>query len=472
MTRREALGALGALPAAGAPAARPNIVVILADDQGYGDLTCYNPKSVIPTPHTDRVARSGVMFTDAHSGSAVCSPTRYGLLTGRYAWRSWLKYHVLRPYDPPLIEAGRLTLPAMLRREGYRTTCIGKWHLGWTWPKKEGNWDFTQPIADGPLTRGFDSYFGTDVPNYPPYCFIRNDRTVGLPTATKATRDLSGRPGPMLPGWRANEILPTLALKAVECIREQSRSGRPFFLYLPLTSPHEPIAPSRRFAGKSGISPLADFMLETDAVVGQVLDELDRSKAASNTLVIYAADNGHSSYTGLEDLAAKGHKVSGPFRGYKTSIYEGGHRVPLMARWPGRIRPGTSSSQLVCLTDLMATIAGAIGVRLAPDAAEDSLSFLPALEGRSETGRARTAIVNHSGSGQFAIREGAWKLILPETPPDLPATTRVEVRAEELYNLDADPGETNDVRARHPDVAARLRGLVERYKTSGRSTPV
>ena len=465
MTRREALAALGALPVAGAPAARPNIVVILADDQGYGDLTCYNPRSLIPTPHTDRVARSGMRFTDAHSGSAVCSPTRYGLLTGRYAWRSWLKSHVLRPYDPPLIEAGRLTLPGMLRREGYRTACIGKWHLGWTWPKKEGDWDFNQPIADGPLTRGFDSYFGTDVPNYPPYCFISNDRTVGLPTAMKTTSDLSGRPGPMLPGWRTDEILPTLARKAVEYIREQSGSARPFFLYLPLTSPHEPIAPSRQFAGKSGISPLADFMLETDAAVGQVLDELDRSKAASNTLVIYASDNGHAAYTGLKDLAAKGHTASGPFRGYKTSIYEGGHRVPLIARWPGHIRPGSSSSQLVCLTDLMATVAAAIGVRMPPEAAEDSISFLPALQGHDTADAIRTAIVHHSGPGQFAIREGPWKLILPETPPNI----RPEVRVEELYDLDADPGETHDLMARHPDIAARLRALLERYKASGRS---
>lgn len=466
MTRREALAALGALPAASAPAAKPNIVVILADDQGYGDLTCYNPKSVVTTPHTDRIARAGIRFTDAHSGSAVCSPTRYGLLTGRYAWRSWLKSGVLRPYDPPLIEAGRLTLPAMLRNEGYRTACIGKWHLGWTWPKKNGEYDFTRPIADGPLTRGFDTYFGTDVPNYPPYCFISNDRTVGLPTAEKTTRDLSGRPGPMLPGWRMDEILPTLARKAVEYIREQSRSRQPFFLYLPLTSPHEPIAPSPRFAGKSGIGPLADFMIETDAVVGQVAEALD-----SNTLLIYASDNGHATYTGLETLEARGHKASGPFRGFKASIYEGGHRVPLMARWPGRIRPGSTSSQLVCLTDLMATLAALLGVRLPEDAAEDSVSFLPVLEGRGAAGPARTAIVHHSAPGQFAIREGQWKLILPEMPEGAGAR-RPEVHAEELYNLDADPAETRDVRARHPEIAARLRVLLEGYKTSGRSAPV
>jgi arylsulfatase A-like enzyme len=464
---------LGALSVSGAqgrgPARRPNIVVVLADDQGYGDLTCYNPKSVITTPQTDRMARSGMVFTDAHSGSAVCSPSRYGLLTGQYAWRTWLKYHVLRPYDPPLIDARRLTLPAMLRKVGYRTACIGKWHLGWNWPKKDDAWDFTQPIADGPVTRGFDSYFGTDVPNFPPYCFISNNRTVGPLTTWKTIEDLSGLPGPMVPGWKMDEILPTLARKAVEYIQQQARSRQPFFLYLPLTSPHEPIAPSKQFVGKSGISPLADFMLETDAVMGQVLDELDRSKASSNTLVIYAADNGHAAYTGLEDLAAKGHKASGPLRGYKGSIYEGGHRVPLIVQWPGHVRPGTSSSQLVCLADLMATISEALGEHLPPDAAEDSISFLPALEGRG--GRpVRTAIVNHSNAGQFAIREGPWKLVLPQVPPDLPAKFNPEVRAEELYNLEADLGETIDLRTRHPEIAAHLRALLERYKTSGRSS--
>ena len=273
----------------------------------------------------------------------------------------------------------------------------------------------------------------------------------------------------MLPGWKMDEILPTLARKAVEYIGEQAGSGRPFFLYLPLTSPHQPIAPSRQFVGKSGINALADFMLETDAVVGQVLDALDRAKATPNTIVIYAADNGPAPLPPRKDLAAKGHRASGPFRSNKASIYEGGHRVPLMVQWPGHIRPGTSSSQLVCHTDLMATLAGAFGVSLPPNAAEDSISFLPALDGRSGAGPRRTAIVNHSNVGQFAIREGPWKLILPEAPPDLPANFKPEIRAEELYNLDADPAETSDVRARHPEIAARLRALLGRYKSTGQS---
>jgi arylsulfatase A len=470
MTRRDLLTALGAAPLAAQGAGRPNIVFILADDQGCGDLTCYNSESVVRTPHTDRIARAGMRFTDAHSGSAVCSPTRYGLLTGRYAWRSWLKYHVLRPYDPPLIEAGRLTLPAMLRKQGYRTACIGKWHLGWTWPRKDGEPDFTQPVADGPTTRGFDSYFGTDVPNYPPYCFMRNDRTVGQPTARRTLQNLDGLPGAMLPGWRMDQILPTLARQAVDFIGEQSRSGHPYFLYLPLTSPHQPIAPSPQFVGKSGINTLADFMLETDAVVGQVLDAVDRSKTASNTIVIYAADNGGAPLAPRKDLAARGHKISMHFRAAKASIYEGGHRVPLIVRWPGRVRPGTTSSQLVCLTDFLATFAELCGERLPRGAGEDSVSFLAALEGRA-AGTGRKAIVHHSNVGHFAVREGPWKLILPEMPPKVEPNFKPEVHAEELYNLEADPSETKDLRAKQPEIAARLRTLLDGYKSSGRSTP-
>ncbi|MCC7157106.1 MAG: arylsulfatase [Bryobacterales bacterium] len=470
MTRRDALSAMGALPRLSAAPVRPNVVLILADDQGVGDLTCYNRESVIPTPHTDRIAQGGTRFTDAHSGSAVCSPTRYGLLTGRYAWRTRLQHHVLRPFDPPLIEEGRLTLPGMLRRQGCRTSCVGKWHLGWTWPKKDGEYDFTARIADGPTTRGFDRYFGTDVPNYPPYCFIENDRTAGLPTDRRATTNLDGVEGPMLPGWRMDAILPTLADRAVATIREGAASGKPFFLYFPLTSPHQPIAPSPEFRGKSGINDLADFMIETDAVVGRVLDELERSKAAANTIVIYAGDNGGAPLAHRKPLAARGHKLSGPYRAAKASIYEGGHRVPLLVRWPGRVRGGGTSPHLVCLNDIMATLAEALGVALPDDAAEDSFSFLAALERRAARAPVRAAIVNHSNVGQFAIREGRWKLILPAMP-QVTANFKQEVSAEELYDLDADPGETDNALVRRPEIAARLRKLLEQHKTGGRSAP-
>ncbi len=268
MNRRTFLcgGTAAALGAAAKPV-KHNIVLILADDLGWGDISSYNPESKIQTPAVDRIAREGIRFTDAHSGSAICSPSRYGLLTGRYGWRTRLQRGVLEPFDPPLIDADRLTLPALLGRHGYHSACIGKWHLGWDWPRQGGAIDFTKPIANGPTTRGFDYYFGVDVPNYPPYCFLENDRTVGQPTAQRTEKSLDGGPGPMLPGWKFEDILPTLVSKATGYIRQRAETRQPFFLYLPLTSPHEPIRPSERFLNKSGLTPLADFIMETDWAV-------------------------------------------------------------------------------------------------------------------------------------------------------------------------------------------------------------
>jgi arylsulfatase A-like enzyme len=439
-----------------------NIVLILADDLGYGDVTCYNPESKLPTPHIDRLAREGMRFTDAHSGDAVCSPTRYGLLTGRYAWRTRLKRHVLEPYDPPLIEAGRQTLASLLRGQGYKTACIGKWHLGWNWAPGAGDHpDFTKPIADGPLTRGFDYYFGTHVPNHSPYCFIENDRTVGQPTAWKPVRDLDGRPGPMLPGWRFEEILPRITARAVQYVRERAADKQPFFLYWPLTSPHEPIRPTKEFAGKTGIHPVADFLLQTDAAVGEVLRELDRSGLAEDTLVIFTADNGPAQH-GWEEMARAGQKRAGPFRGRKTQIYEGGHRVPFVARWPGRIRANSVSDRPVSLVDTLATVAELMAVPLARDAGEDSFSFAPVLLGKPAP--ARPPFVAHANT-QFALRDGKWKLIVPHE------LGKIDWRPEvaELYDLAADPAETTNVREAHAGEAKRLAQVLKRYEESGRS---
>ena len=471
MTRRHFGTALGGATLQAAPrAARaqtPNIVFILADDLGCGDLGCYNESSKINTANIDRLAREGVCFTDAHSGSAVCSPTRYGLLTGRYAWRTRLNRHVLRPYDPPLIEAGRLTLPGMLQRHGYYTACIGKWHLGWDWPRMDDGMDFRFAIDGGPTTCGFDYYFGVDVPNYPPYCFIENYRMVGLPTARKTTRDLDGVPGPMLPGWKFEDILGKLTGKAVEQIGLRAQSKRPFFLYFPLTTPHEPIRPSERFQGKSGINAWADLMLETDWAVGEVLAALDRNKLSENTLVIFAGDNGHTAYAGLKELLASGPKPCGALRGYKADIYEGGHRVPYLARWPGKIRPSGTSPELICLNDTMRTCASIIGAQLPNDAAEDSVDILGDLLGNSANRRLPRAVVHHSGNGVFAIRRGAWKLI-PEQPSfDTPGL----VRPGELYNLAEDVSEKRNVIREQPAVVRDLTALLEKYRREGRSTP-
>jgi arylsulfatase A len=443
-------------------AERPNIVHILADDFGYGDAKCYNPDGKIATPSIDRLAKEGMRFTDAHSGSAVCSPTRYGILTGRYAWRTKLRRGVLGPYDPPLIAADRLTVPALLKQQGYHTACVGKWHLGWDWPKKDGAVVFDRAIANGPTARGFDYYFGTDVPNYPPYCFIDNDRTVGNPTAMKEVRDLNGRPGPMLPGWQFDGILPTLVEKATGYVADRAKEGKPFFLYLPLTSPHEPIAPSANFKGKSGISDLADFMMETDWAVGEVLDALDKHKLTDKTLVFFTCDNGHAGYTGLPALEKAGHKVSGPFRGLKADIWEGVHRVPFIARWPGRIKPGTTCGDTICHTNLLATCAEILGEKVPAEACEDSVSILPLLRGVRLEQPTHDAVVHQASNGTLAIRRGKWKLIVGP-PADRPA--------DQLYDLAADTGETKDVAAAHAEEVKRLTALLEKYIADGRSTP-
>ena len=471
------------LPTPAATPAKPNIVLILADDLGHGHVSCFNPQSLIKTPRVDRLASEGIRLTDAHSGSAVCSPTRYGILTGRYAWRTRLKSGVLVPYDPPLIEKDRLTLPAMLRQQGYRAACIGKWHLGWEWPGgKAGPHDFTAPITEGPTTRGFDYYFGTDVPNYPPYAFIENDRLTTQPTAEKPAANLDGRVGPMAPGWQFDAILPELTRRSVNYIERCAKEKQPFFLFMTLTSPHEPIAPSAGFRGKSGLdSPLADFIIETDATVGAVVDAVQRAGIVENTLVIFTADNGSSLYSGAADLQKKGHAPSAGFRAAKGSIYEGGHRVPFVARWPGRIAAGSRSDRTVCLTDFMATFAALTGARLPADSAEDSFDMLPVLLGRSEAA-VRGAVVHQSASGRLAIREGPWKLVLPGAllPGNLtkPAggkkgrpNTSGEPTERQLYNLVQDPGETNDVIAAHSDIEKRLADLFARFQTDGRSRP-
>ena len=443
----------------------PNIVYILADDYGYGDAGCYNSQSKIATPSVDRLAAEGMRFTDAHSGSAVCSPTRYGVLTGRYAWRTTLRRGVLQPYDPPLIAASRLTVPALLKQHGYHTACIGKWHLGWDWPRRGGEVVFDQPIAGGPTARGFDYYFGTHVPNHPPYCFIENDRTVGQPTAMKEVRDLNGRPGPMLPGWKFDAILPTLAEKAVAYVGERAKTDRPFFLYFPLTSPHEPIAPSERFRGKSGISDLADFMLETDWAVGQVLEALDKHGLAEKTLVVFTCDNGHSKYTGLPALDKAGHQVSGPLRGHKTDIWEGGHRVPFIARWPGKIATGSRCEETICHTNLLATCAEVVGAKLPADAGEDSFSILPLLSGKQPQQPAFPAVVHQAADGTLAIRRGKWKLVLGA------AAGEGKQEPDQLFDLSADLAESRDVAASHKDEVTALRELLASYIDQGRSTP-
>jgi arylsulfatase A-like enzyme len=469
---------------------RPNIVYILADDLGYGDVHCFNPGSKIPTPHLDRLAAQGMIFTDAHSGSAVCSPTRYGILTGRYSWRTRLQRDVLSGYSRPLIAPGRLTVAGLLKKQGYHTVCIGKWHLGLGWALadptlfldtaamslKPPKVDYTQPIRDGPTTRGFDEFFGIAASlDMQPYIYIHNDRTVGLPTVEKTIV----RTGPAAPDFEAVDVLTNLTFPALEAIAAHGPSGprarEPLFLYFPLTAPHAPIVPEADFAGKSGINAYADFVMQTDAAIGQVLDALEHHGLAEKTLVIVTSDNGCSPVANFKELLAHGHNPSGPFRGHKADIFEGGHRIPFIARWPGRIKPGATCADPICLTDLMATVAAIVGVTLPADAGEDSVNLLPDLLGTAR-GPLREAVVHHSSEGAFAIRQGPWKLALCPHASGWralrpPADVIRKLPPIQLYNLDEDIGETRNLQAEHPEVVARLTRLLERYVAEGRSTP-
>jgi arylsulfatase A-like enzyme len=442
---------------------KPNIICILADDLGYGDVHALNPlRGKIPTPNLDRLAREGMVFTDAHGGSSVCTPARYGLLTGRYAWRTRLQKGVIDGFKPPLIAAGRLTLPQLLRSQGYRTAAIGKWHLGFT--LAGGRTYARLPVGsagpglgirtpDGPITRGFDYFYGVEHARTLG-SFFEQDRVVAIIPPVEA--------------------LGTLTRRAVDYIAAQADSGRPFFLYFALTSPHTPIVPSPAWTGRSGLGPYGDFVMETDAAVGAILDTLDRRGLARHTLVFAASDNGFSPKAVPEPLERQGHFPSARFRGYKSDIWDGGHRIPFIARWPGRIQAGAASNQLVCLTDLMATCADLLGSTLPPDAGEDSTSLLPALLGRD--GDMRATIVHHSVSGQFAIRQGPWKLELCPGSGGWGSPSDQDARAQglpsvQLYDLARDVGETRNVAAAHPQIVAQLIKLLQHDVAAGRSTP-
>jgi len=477
----------------------PNIVIVLADDLGYGDLGCYNPKSKIPTPNLDRLAAQGMRFTDSHAPTSVCTPTRYSLLTGRYSWRSPLKANVLAPYGEPIIAKDRLTLPSLLKRYGYTTGIIGKWHLGWNWPTIDGapastksgplsNVDYSLPIGDGPTTRGFDTYFGVDVPNFPPYCFIENDKTVGTPSVpASGNGGLFNHPGPMLPGWELVDILPALTQRADKWVQDAAKTRKPFFLYLPLTSPHYPVVPSPEFKGKSKAGEYGDFVYQTDWTVGQVLKALDKAGVAKDTLVIVTSDNGPEVSgevnPGVYDRVKQyGHYSMGDLRGAKRDVWEGGHRVPFLVRWPGRVKAGSSSDATVCHADFMATVAELLGTDLPPNAGEDSFSMLPIFLGQKPERPVRDAVVHHSCFGKFAIRKGDWVFIDSQTGDDNgkqgePQWLRDErgyVKDDEpaqLFNLREDPSQQKNRFADRPLLAKGLKELLEKIKIDGRSTP-
>lgn len=490
-------------------AERPNIVYVLADDLGYGDVSCYNPESKIQTPHIDRLANEGMRFTDAHTPSAVCTPTRYGILTGRYAWRTKMKIRVLDGLDPPLIEDGRLTVPALLKQHGYRTACVGKWHLGMQWTDRDGepvpyvpvetkgrprpgdDVDYTRPIIGGPIARGFDEYFGISASlNMSPFCYIKDDRPVRLPTLHQPrmqTEFISVDEGVRSPDFTIYGVLPRLAGEAIDFLERQAdaKTDQPFFLYMPLTSPHLPLVPNEEFRGHSKAGHYGDFVVETDAIVGSILETLDRTEQAENTLFIFTSDNGglYHYWTPQESDDVKNyrmnmrakyvhqleHQGNAHLRGTKADIWEGGHRVPFVVRWPGKTPAGVVSDELIELTDLLATCAAMLDVKLPKGAGEDSQNILPALLTKKPADPVRTFAVHHSLWGAFAIRQGDWKLILQRgsggfTFPRTIDPEKAGGPPGQLYNLARDPSETTNLWENHPEVVARLTQHLEQIQ--------
>ncbi|SUS06586.1 Arylsulfatase [uncultured Defluviicoccus sp.] len=476
-----------AAPAADSSArAAPNIVYILADDLGYGDVQCFNPqRGKIPTPHMDRLAREGMMLTDAHSGSAVCTPTRYGVLTGRYAWRTRLQEGVLWGLSAPLITPDRFTVGKLLQQQGYETAGFGKWHLGMDFPGgptdapevDDVKIEYSKPIGNGPVTRGFDTFFGISASlDMAPYVYVENDRAH---TPATMIQHEWFRSGISAADFHAINVLSELTQRVTDYIGQRPGAGRggakPFFIYCALTSPHTPIVPEPAWKGRSGLGEYGDFVMQTDAAVGAILAALDRAGLAQNTLVIVTSDNGCSANPAkAAELEKLGHYPSAQFHGYKSDIWEGGHRVPFIARWPGHIRAESTSDRTTCLTDLLATAAELTGAKVPANAGEDSVSLLPTLLGRSQA--PRPAVIHHSISGHFAIREGRWKLILAAGSAGWSSPTEVEAAKRklpeiQLYDMDADPGEQHNIAAGNPAVVARLDALLTKYVAEGRSTP-
>ncbi|MFP6875178.1 MAG: arylsulfatase [Verrucomicrobiales bacterium] len=470
-------------------AEKPNIIFILADDLGFGDVHALNPASRIPTPNLDRLAKEGMCFTDAHSPSAVCTPTRYGVLTGRYCWRSRMKSGVLNGYSKPLIEPGRPTVASFLSKNGYHTACVGKWHLGLGFVQKEnpGNkqdFDYSKSLADGAHTRGFDfSYIIPASLDFPPYVYIKNGRVTAAPDREQPATPFPAylRRGPIGADFIMEDALDHLVDQATGFLASlKVPDKKPFFLYLPLSSPHKPVLPHRRFRGKTNLGPYGDFVHQTDAMVGKVLDALDSNGLTDNTLIFFTSDNGSFMYNkpGAPDhvddrkvqaFRPGNHTANGSLRGTKADVWEAGHRVPFFARWPGTIKPGSKCEKTITHTDLFATCAALIGADLPGKAAEDSYSWLPLLENREDEFK-RAPVINHSANGTFAIRDNDWKLILGngsggrEAPRGKPFG-----KPYQLYDLNTDPGEKKNVAKKYPEIVRRLSSRCEAIRAAGHS---
>ena len=471
-----------------------NIVLLYADDLGYGDLGCYNPASKIPTPQLDRLAKEGLRFTDAHSSSGICTPSRYALLTGRSHWRDF--HGIDRGFDPPFFKPGQLTLPEMIRKRGYSTACIGKWHLGWNWDsirkpgsppasKKHADFDWSRPMRGGPLDHGFDHYFGDNVINFPPYTWIENDRVLSVPdiTFTQTPQNTKEgkwecREGPGRSDWDFYQVLPTLTEKAVKYIHARKDGDKPFFLYFPLPSPHAPIVPTDEFDGRSKAGAYGDFVAQTDDSCGRLLDALRETGLYENTIIFFSADNGAEAYAYPRD-EKHDHWSSAPLRGLKRDLYEGGHRVPTLLKWPGVTRPGSVTGALFSQVDVMATLAAYLGHELPRDSAEDSHDFLPYLKGEVQASP-RTTLVHNTFKDRYAIRHHEWLLVDHPTGTDrqppkawmekhkVPPYTGLDTG---LYHLKEDLGQRHNLAGERPDKVAELRELLKSIRAGRHTAP-
>ncbi len=464
---------------------RPNIVYVMADDMGFGDPGCYGAAK-IPTPNMDRLAREGMRFTDAHSASAVCTPSRYAALTGRYCWRTRLKSGVMWGYSPPLIDDERPTVAKMLRDAGYATAAVGKWHLGLGWNWKEAmpegpvemreefghRIDHERPLTHSPNDDGFDYFFGIPASlDMQPYCFIENRETVGTPDVEKDTYHPQQREGLMVPGWKDDQVDLRHTGQACDFIERSVASGSPFFLYLTPSVPHRPCLPPEFMEGASEAGLRGDCVALYDWIVGEVMSTLERQGVADDTLILVTSDNGARAvdYYGND----WGHRSCGPWRGQKADIWEGGHREPLLARWPERIEAGAVCEETVGLIDLMATCAEVAGCDIPEGGAPDSISIMPCLLGEELSEPLHEATVHHSGGGMFAIRQGEWKAIFGLGSGGFSDPREVDPvpggQEGQLYNMFDDPQETTNLWEQEPRIVRRLNDLLDTWREQGRS---
>ena len=451
---------------------RPNIIFIMADDMGYGDLSCYNKESKIPTVNIDRLANQGIRFTNAHAPAAWCVPTRYGLLTGRYPFREDMK----KIKKQSLLEPDRINIASLLQSRGYDTACVGKWHLGFDdWE----NINYTKPLKGGPVDRGFNYFFGIHASlDIPPYFYIENDRCLEPPTEdieasySSGVRKIQGafwREGKIAPNFKHEEVLPTFTDKACQFLQNHNTNHKddPFFLYFALPAPHTPWLPLKKYVKQSQAGDYGDYMVQVDHSVGRILSTLEGLKIEDNTLVIFTSDNGPVWFD--EDIEKYDHRSSHFLRGIKSDSWEGGHRMPFIARWPGKIEIGSVTDETICFTDMLATFAAVAHTPLPENGAEDSYNILPALTGKKSNKPIREATI----IGDNAIIKGQWKLIIGSGAGWINKNKfqNIEGLEGELYNIQKDPSEKNNLYIENPTVVTQLTALLDKYKQSGRSVP-